>query len=144
MENKDIITLARELGAAMQKSDEYIRFSIARQAADEDETLQKLKDKFLEDYYFCPVPAGTTGWETRERPAGTYAVLIHRGPYRSEPEAVRRLRDWVLENGYALWADSYDSQPDADRQAHKAMPISVALTLAGSLESVVINVNVQV
>ena len=28
-------------------------------------------------------------------------------------------------------------------QAHKAMPIQVALTLAGSLESVVINVNVQ-
>lgn len=50
----------------------------------------------------------------------------------------------VLENGFALWADSYDSQPDADRQAHRAMPISVALTLAGSLESVVINVNVQV
>ena len=45
MENKDIITLARELGAAMQKSDEYIRFSIARQAADEDETLQKLITK---------------------------------------------------------------------------------------------------
>ena len=46
MENKDIITLARELGAAMQKSDEYIRFSIARQAADEDETLQKLITDF--------------------------------------------------------------------------------------------------
>ena len=28
-------------------------------------------------------------------------------------------------------------------QAHKAMPVSVALTLAGSLESVVISVNVQ-
>lgn len=50
----------------------------------------------------------------------------------------------VLENGFALWADSYDNQPDADRQAHKAMPISVALTLAGSLESVVISVNVQI
>lgn len=50
----------------------------------------------------------------------------------------------VLENGFALWADSYDNQPDADRQAHKAMPIQAALTLAGSLESVVINVNVQV
>ena len=49
----------------------------------------------------------------------------------------------VLENGFALWADSYDNQPDADRQAHKAMPVSVALALAGSLESVVIRVNVQ-
>ena len=50
----------------------------------------------------------------------------------------------ILENGFALWADSYDNQPDADRQAHKATPIQAALTLAGSLESVVINVNVQV
>ncbi len=49
----------------------------------------------------------------------------------------------IVENGFLLWADSYDSQSDADRQAHKAMPIQVALTLAGSLESVVINVNVQ-
>ena len=32
---------------------------------------------------------------------------------------------------------------DADRAAHKAMPISVALTLAGSIESIVITVNVQ-
>ena len=49
----------------------------------------------------------------------------------------------VIENGFLLWADYYDTQPEADRQAHKAMPIQVALTLAGSLESVVINVNVQ-
>ena len=49
----------------------------------------------------------------------------------------------IIENGFLLWADSYDTQSDADRQAHKAMPIRVALTLAGSLESVVINVNVQ-
>ncbi len=49
----------------------------------------------------------------------------------------------VVENGFQLWADSYDTQSEADRQAHKAMPIQVALTLAGSLESVVINVNVQ-
>ena len=48
-----------------------------------------------------------------------------------------------LENGFALWADSYDNQTEADRAAHKAMPIQVALALAGSLESVVISVNVQ-
>ena len=50
----------------------------------------------------------------------------------------------VLENGYMLWADTYDNQSEADRAAHKAVPIQVALTLAGSLESVVINVNVQI
>ena len=50
----------------------------------------------------------------------------------------------ILENGFALWADSYDDQSDADRAAHKAMPVQVALTLAGSIESIVITVNVQV
>ena len=54
-----------------------------------------------------------------------------------------RTGDYV-ENGFALWADSYDNQPEADRAAHKAVPIQVALTLAGTLESVVITVNVRI
>ena len=49
----------------------------------------------------------------------------------------------VLENGFALWAESYDLQTDADRAAHKAMPIQAALTLAGSVESLVIAINVS-
>ena len=48
-----------------------------------------------------------------------------------------------IENGFRLWAESYDNQSDAEREAHKAMPIQVALTLAGSLESIVITVNVR-
>ena len=50
----------------------------------------------------------------------------------------------IIENGFTLWAGSYDDQSDADRAAHKAVPIQVALTLAGSIESIVITVNVQV
>lgn len=50
----------------------------------------------------------------------------------------------IVENGFALWADSYDTQSDADRAAHKAVPVQCALTLAGSIESIVITVNVQV
>jgi len=50
----------------------------------------------------------------------------------------------AVENGFILWADSYDDQSDADRAAHKAVPIQCALTLAGSIESIVITVNVQV
>ena len=49
----------------------------------------------------------------------------------------------IIENGFLMWADSYDDQSDADRAAHRAMPIQVALTLAGSIESIVITVNVQ-
>jgi len=50
----------------------------------------------------------------------------------------------TLEGGFTLWADSYDLQPEADRAAHRAMPIHAALNLAGSVESVVITVNVNV
>ena len=48
----------------------------------------------------------------------------------------------VLEGGFTLWADSYDTQSEADRAAHKAMPVQVALHLAGSIESLLIAVQV--
>ena len=47
----------------------------------------------------------------------------------------------TVENGFALRADSCDDQPDADRAAHKAVPINAGLELAGSIESIVITVN---
>lgn len=42
MDNMDIIGLARELGRQIQQSDAYLRYNLARQAADEDKELQKL------------------------------------------------------------------------------------------------------
>ncbi|MBR4576032.1 MAG: DUF3383 family protein [Clostridia bacterium] len=68
--------------------------------------------------------------------------ILASAPWRGAALGSLSPGDW-LENGFALWADSYDNQPEADRAAHKAMPIQAALTLAGSLESVVINVNVK-
>lgn len=69
---------------------------------------------------------------------GILATAPWRGP------AIGRISPGdFIENGFRLWADSYDNQSDADRDAHKAMPIQVALTLAGSLESIVITVNVR-
>ena len=29
----------------------------------------------------------------------------------------------IVENGFLLWADSYDDQSDADRAAHRAVPV---------------------
>lgn len=46
MENRDIIEIARELGRQLQQEDTYIKFSLARQAADEDTDLQKLIAQF--------------------------------------------------------------------------------------------------
>ncbi len=46
MENKDIIEMARELGRQLQREDAYIKFNMARQAADENKELQKLISEF--------------------------------------------------------------------------------------------------
>ncbi len=50
----------------------------------------------------------------------------------------------MIENGFTLWADSFDNQSDADRAAHKAMPVHAALCFAGSVESLVLDIDVTV
>ena len=69
--------------------------------------------------------------------------VLASGIWRGADTGPLRAGDTV-ENGFALWADSYDDQSDADRAAHKAVPIQVGLVLAGSIESIVITVNVMV
>ena len=93
---RDLLQWAREHGSAFLAPGDIIR----------RESLER--DRFLEDAYFCQVPEGTRGWEMEVRPAGTYAVLCHRGSYQSEPQACRRLRDWVLDQGYAPDGDLYE------------------------------------
>ena len=42
----DVITMARELGATLQKSDEYTAYMLAKTAADEDQELQGMIGNF--------------------------------------------------------------------------------------------------
>ena len=49
----------------------------------------------------------------------------------------------TIDHGHAELVDSYDLQSEADRDAHKAMPITVLLCLSGSVETIVITVDVQ-
>lgn len=49
----------------------------------------------------------------------------------------------TLSRGYYLYCASYDEQSQADREAHKAMPIYACICLAGSVESLEITLNVQ-
>jgi len=93
---RELLTWAREQGSTARATGDIVC----------RESLEA--DSFQEDYYYCPVPQGTVGWEVRERPAGTYAVLYHQGSYQSEYEACRRLRDWVLEQGYEIDGDLYE------------------------------------
>ena len=67
--------------------------------------------------------------------------VLATAPWRGQAAGPLNPGDTV-ENGYLLWADSYDTQSDADRAAHKAMPIHAALCLSGSVESLVLDVDV--
>ncbi|MBO7631860.1 MAG: DUF3383 family protein [Lachnospiraceae bacterium] len=49
----------------------------------------------------------------------------------------------MVGHGYYAYADSFDTQSAEDRAAHKSMPITVIICLSSSVESVVINLDVQ-
>lgn len=42
----DVIAMARELGAAIQQSDEYTAYNVAKNAADNDQLLQQMIGEF--------------------------------------------------------------------------------------------------
>lgn len=48
-----------------------------------------------------------------------------------------------IPGGYVVYIPSYSTQSIVDREAHKAMPITICVCLAGTVESVEINVSVQ-
>lgn len=48
-----------------------------------------------------------------------------------------------INGGYSVYIPSYSTQSVADREAHKAMPITVCVCLVGTVESVEINVSIQ-
>lgn len=48
-----------------------------------------------------------------------------------------------IEHGHAEFVDSFDTQSEVDRLAHKAMPITILLCLSGAVESIKIMVDVQ-
>lgn len=49
----------------------------------------------------------------------------------------------MLDSGFYIYIPPYSQQSQEDREAHKAMPVHVCLTLAGSVESVELTVDVQ-
>ena len=77
----------------------------------------------LENYYNMDV-LGTAAWR-----GASIAGVINKGDF--------------VEHGHAEHVESFDKQSEADRLLHKAMPITVLLCLTGSVESIVITVDVQ-
>ena len=93
---RELLTWAREQGSGTNSPGDIF----SREHLDQEEVR--------EDFYSCPVPEGTQGWPLHQRPGGTYAVLYHQGSYQSEYGAIRRLRDWVRDQGYEIDGDLYE------------------------------------
>ncbi len=70
--------------------------------------------------------------------AGVLADAAWRGPDIGTVETGA-----IVEHGYTAFASSFDEQSTADRALRKAMPITVLLCLAGSVESIVLYLDVQ-
>ena len=70
--------------------------------------------------------------------AGVLATSVWRGADIGDIETGD-----TVEHGYLAFADSFDTQSDADRALRKAMPITVLLCLSGSVETVQLNLFVQ-
>lgn len=68
--------------------------------------------------------------------------VLTAGEWRGAPVGTVETGD-VLQNGYYIHIGSYSRQSQADREAHKAMPITCCVVMAGSVESVELTVYVQ-
>lgn len=114
---RQLLTWAREQGSPSQAPGDIL----CRESMERGE--------FLEDYYYCVVPPGTTGWEVRIRPAGTYAVLYHQGSYVSEYDACRRLWEWVHQQGYVVDGDLYEEDLINDFATEDAQSYMLKLSI---------------
>ena len=66
--------------------------------------------------------------------------FIASGQWRGDPVGTLESGDY-LDLGYYVYSPSYDEQLQADREARKSVPISVAIKLAGAIHSVDILIN---
>ena len=83
------------------------------------------------------VSAVTSGMEYMKR-----IGFVAPGVWTAQPFKTINTGD-VLTGGYQVFVDSFDTLNAADRAARKSPPVYVAMKLAGSVRSVVINVNVN-
>ena len=70
------------------------------------------------------------------------AGVLDTAVWRGAPQENVNTGD-VIEHGHKSYADSFDLQSEENRAARKAMPITTLLCLSGSVESIVITMNVQ-
>lgn len=63
---------------------------------------------FVEDYYYCRVSPETKADNVLTKPAGTYAVLYHKGSYETLEKAYKSLTHWIWNEGYAIIGNLFE------------------------------------
>lgn len=61
-----------------------------------------LQDSFVEDFYYCRVSPEAETEHVLVKPAGTYAVLYHKGSYETLEKAYETLTSWVRKKGHTI------------------------------------------
>ncbi len=67
-------------------------------------------ERYVEDYYYCPISSFDGEPGVSLRPAGLYAVLYHEGSYESLEGAYKSLMHWVAQNGYRYTGHLYEEE----------------------------------
>jgi len=63
---------------------------------------------FRSDYYCSKPVRKITGPNTWRKPAGTYAVLYHRGSYKTLIDAYKNMKDYIEKNNLKIIGDLYE------------------------------------
>lgn len=86
---------------------------------------------FVEDYYYCRVSPERELDNVLVKPAGTYAVLYHKGSYETLEKAYKTLVHWILEQGYPIIGNLYEEDllhfMSTSDPKHYVMKISVQI-----------------
>lgn len=61
----------------------------------------------MESYFFSRVPTGFAGGELMQKPAGTYATVIHSGSYESFSVGYQLLLEYIHTHGWAVSGNAY-------------------------------------
>lgn len=63
---------------------------------------------FRSDYYCSKPVRKTEGQNIVLKPAGRYAVLYHRGSYKTLADAYKKMKDYIEKNNYSIIGDIYE------------------------------------
>ncbi len=69
-----------------------------------------LEHRFQEDYYYGRIAEKINHPHYWNRPAGTYAVVYHNGPYETLPSSYEKLLDYISREEYEIIGNSYEQE----------------------------------